>query len=90
MKVEFLDEQDAPANRSGMSREAREKLELLTNLPDGKVAKIAVEPAVQRGFKASLTRIATINNLAIEVWSEASHVYVKRASAPADRSDAGS
>jgi hypothetical protein len=79
MKYEFIDEADAPENLSGMSIDARAKLELLRALKPGKVAKVPVEKAATRGFKAALTRLAKGQQITIEVWDHEGYVYVRLA-----------
>ena len=90
MKFELIDEADAPENLSAMAPEARAKLDMLRALPAGKAAKVAVPKAEQRGFKASITRLATTHRLNVEVWSEGEHCYIRRTPAATDQSEAGS
>jgi hypothetical protein len=75
-KWELIDDADAPENLSGMTEDAREKLEMLRALTPGKTAKQRVEPAKHRGFKAAVSRIATNQGLTVEVWSSADNQFV--------------
>lgn len=86
VKWELIDDKDAPENLSAMSADARDKLELLRALKRGKTAKVPVEQAQMRGFKASVTRIAGKHKIPVTVYSEGLYVYIRLA----DQSDAGS
>jgi hypothetical protein len=79
VKFELIDASEAPENLSAMSAEAREKLAMLRALAPGKVAKVPVAAKDMRGFKASLTRLASKHNIAVAVWSDETHAYVRLA-----------
>ncbi len=86
MKYELIDPKDAPEDLSAMSSGTREKLLLLRALKAGKVAKVSVEPAAMRAFKAAVTRLAGTQGIAISSYSDRDYVYIRLA----DRSDTGS
>ena len=84
-KWELIDDSAAPENLSGMSSDAREKLEMLRALVPGKTLMVPVGADKQKGFKAALTRLANKQGMTVEVWGNAEKVYIRLAA----NSDAG-
>jgi len=89
VKWEMIDDKDAPEDLSAMTDDARDKLELLRALKRGKTAKVPVEQAQMRGFKASVTRIAGKHKIPVKVYSEGDHVFIRLTEQPETESQPG-
>jgi hypothetical protein len=80
MKAELINEQDAPAKPKQMSKNAKASFAILQALKPGKVQKITPEKGeTLRGVKLSLSRVASLNKLKVEVYDDGTNVFVKLA-----------
>jgi glycyl-tRNA synthetase (class II) len=84
-KWEFVDKSQAPENLSGMSDDAKAKLEMLRSLAPGKVATLTVANKTEmRGIKASITRLAKVHGINVTVYDGDGKVCVELQPAQSD------
>lgn len=80
LKVEIIDEKEAPAPPKAMTARAKESLAVINQLKPGKVARITPgDGQSTRGLKAGLTRVAKSNGKKVVTWDQDGVVYVKLA-----------
>ena len=67
-------------SKDDSSKNAKASLALLQALKPGKVQKITPDKGeTLRGVKLSLSRVASLNKMKVEVYDDGTHVYVKLA-----------